>query len=222
MFGDVFTSFVLGLLTPLTAVCVLPLYPAFISFLANRISTKSSKVQPVILSLILALGIIVAMFLFGLIFTTFLEFSLTSVIGIISPIAFLFLLVISLFLIFDWDYQKYLPKFVAPKSQNPYLDVFLYGLFLVPIIIPCNPLFIAALFTKSLLVTNFLYNILNFIAFAVGLSFPLILLSLISVPFSQKIIRFLGKYQRKINLVSGIIILIVSLYYLIFVFNPFL
>jgi len=222
MLSDIFTSFVLGLLTPLTAVCVLPLYPTFISFLASRISKKSSKIQPLILSLVLSLGIIVAMFLFGLIFTTFLEFSLTSVIGIISPIAFLFLLVISLFLIFDLDYQKYLPKFVAPKSENPYLDVFLYGLFLVPIIIPCNPLFIAALFTKSLLITNFIANILNFLAFAIGLSFPLILLSLISVPFSQKIIFTMSKYQRKINLVSGIIILVISLYYLLFVCNPFL
>ena len=220
MIGDYFTSFVLGLLTPLTAVCVLPLYPVFISFLANKISDKSSKLQPLILSLILALGIIVAMFLFGLIFTTFLEFSLTNVIGIISPIAFFILLLISLVLIFDLDYLKYLPKFAAPKTENPYLDVFLYGLFLVPVIIPCNPLFIAALFTKSVLVTNFLANILNFLAFAIGLSFPLILLSLLSVPFSQKIITTMGKYQRKINLVSGIIILVISLYYLLFVFNP--
>ena len=40
--SNVFTSFFLGLLTPLTAVCVLPLYPAFITYLSNQVNKKGS------------------------------------------------------------------------------------------------------------------------------------------------------------------------------------
>ena len=40
---DFWTAFLLGLATPLTAVCVLPLYPGFLSFLASQVSEKENK-----------------------------------------------------------------------------------------------------------------------------------------------------------------------------------
>jgi len=44
------SSFVLGLLTPLTAVCVLPLYPGFLSFLSGKLATEGgSQGRPVAL-----------------------------------------------------------------------------------------------------------------------------------------------------------------------------
>ena len=47
-FADFGSSFVLGLLTPLTAVCVLPLYPGFLSYLASHIGVEGeeSKYRP--------------------------------------------------------------------------------------------------------------------------------------------------------------------------------
>jgi cytochrome c biogenesis protein CcdA len=38
--GGLLASFFLGLLTPLTAVCVLPLYPAFLAYLTNQFSSE--------------------------------------------------------------------------------------------------------------------------------------------------------------------------------------
>jgi cytochrome c-type biogenesis protein len=44
LFVNLGTSFFLGLITPLTAVCVLPLYPGFITYLANQLSPdKTTK-----------------------------------------------------------------------------------------------------------------------------------------------------------------------------------
>jgi len=219
---DFVTAFVLGLLTPLTAVCVLPLYPGFLSYLANKlVGNEQNKKLLILFGLIVTSGVIVFMFLLGLIFTTFLQLSLTKIIGIISPIAFGILIIISILLIFDIDIGRFLPRVRTPAAKNPLFNAFVFGFFFGAIVIPCNPLFIAALFARSLTTMGFLTNILNFLAFGIGIGTPLLVFSIISSAASKSIISFLVKHKRKINLVSGIFMLIVSLYYLIFVFRIF-
>jgi cytochrome c-type biogenesis protein len=214
------TSFILGLLTPLTAVCVLPLYPGFIAYLAGQLKEKTKiKNLPLLLGLLVSAGVISFMFLIGLVFTTLLEVSLTGVIGIISPIAFIVLGLFSILLIFNIDIGTLLPQIQAPTSKNPLLSSFIFGFFFGAIVIPCNPLFIAALFTKALTIMDFFSNMLSFLFFGLGLSAPLIVLSLISSAKSRSIISFLGRHKKVINVGSGIIMLAVSLYYLIFVFR---
>ena len=77
-------SFLLGLLTPLMAICVLPLFPAFLAFLTNQTGLKG-RYAPALFGVIVAIGVITFMFLFGLVFSYFLEISLSAVIGIITP-----------------------------------------------------------------------------------------------------------------------------------------
>ena len=91
LLANIVTSFILGLLTPLTAVCVLPLYPGFLAFLSNKFSGKESRRTFFLFGLTILSGIIIFMILLGLIFTTVLQKSLTNVIGIVSPIAFVIL-----------------------------------------------------------------------------------------------------------------------------------
>jgi cytochrome c-type biogenesis protein len=219
LFSEIFTSFVLGLLTPIGAVCVLPLYPGFLAYLANKLSPKTEKKTFIYLGSLVVLGVITFMLLLGLVFTTFLQVSLTNVVGIVSPIAFFILAVISLLLIFDVDVGRFLPQIQSPSVKNPLLSAFAYGFFFGAIVIPCNPSFIAILFTRSLLMSNFFVNIMNFLFFGFGIGFPLLLLSLVSASRGQQLIDFLTKYKRKINLIAGIIMLSISIYYLVFVFR---
>jgi len=220
-FADFFSSFVLGLLTPLTAVCVLPLYPGFLAYLANKLGEKAEKKLLFFFGLVVVLGVMVFMFLLGLIFTTILESSLTSVIGIISPIAFGILGIISLLLIFNYDLGKFFPQVHAPVLKNPLFSAFVFGFFFGAIVIPCNPLFIAALFTKAISSMGFLENMANFLAFGVGIGFPLLVFAAMSYAWSTAIINFVVGQKRKINLIAGLIMLVISVYYLIFVFRVF-
>ncbi len=219
---DIATSFILGLLTPLTAVCVLPLYPGFLAFLSNKFSGTESKKTFFLFGLTILIGIIVFMILLGLIFTTILQKSLTSIIGIVSPIAFAILGIISLALIFDTDFSRFVPKTnVQTGNKNPIKNAFIFGFFFGAIVIPCNPAFIAAFFARALLFENFISSMSNFLAFGIGLGTPLLILSLISGQWSEKIIGFLTKNKRAINLISGLIMLGISIYYLVFVFGIF-
>lgn len=215
-------AFVLGLLTPLGAVCVLPLYPGFLVYLSNQLSTRmGGKRTIVLLGLIITGGVILFMLLLGLIFTTVLEVSLTNVIGVVSPIAFGILFVISLLLIFNVDVGRFLPRVHSPITRNPWLSAVTFGFFFGAIVVPCNPLFIAVLFTRTASVTGFLENILRFLAFGFGIGFPLLAFAIISTTATDAIINFLTRYKRIINLIAGLIMLGISAYYLVFVFKIF-
>jgi cytochrome c-type biogenesis protein len=157
--------------------------------------------------------------------------SLTNIIEIASPIAFGILLIISLLLITigilslafnkDIDVTRFLPRGRAPLVRNPWVSAFLYGLFFGAIVVPCNPAFIAVLFTTTAISTDFALNIVRFVFFGLGIGFPLIVIAAISSAATDTIINFLTRRFVKeiIYLIAGIIMLGISLYYLIVVFK---
>ena len=162
LLSDLGEAFVLGLLTPLGAVCVLPLYPGFLVYLSNQLGGEEAGRKTIlIVGLIITSGVVLFMVSLGLVFTTILQVSLTNVIGIASPIAFGILMVISLLLIFNVDVGRFLPKAHVGIKRNPWVSALLYGFFFGAIVVPCNPLFIAALFTRTISTVSFLENIFH-------------------------------------------------------------
>jgi len=220
--ADLAESFVLGVLTPLGAVCVLPLYPAFLAYLSNRLSGESTQRKNIAqIGLSVTLGVLSFMFLIGLVFTTILQVSLTRVIGIVSPIAFGILVILSVLLLLNIDIGRLLPRPKVPTGKTPWASAFLYGFFFGAIVIPCNPLFIAVFFTRSVSVLEFGVNLLRFLAFGLGLAAPLLVLAMISTAASGTVIHFLTKHRSIINRSAGVIMLGIALYYLIDVFAIF-
>ena len=229
-------SFLAGLFAPLGAVCVLPLYPGFLAYLAGKLSKndnldadetkdtalpQDNKKKIILFGLVVTSGVIISMLIIGLIVSTILKASLTKAISIVSPIAFGLLAVISLLLIFNFDIGRFMPKLHAPVLKNPYFSALVFGLFFGAIVLPCNPASLAILFAVSTSVTSFITNFFNFLFFGIGMALPLLVLAIVSATKSKQVIGFLTKYKRGINLIAGLIMLGVSLYYLIFVFKIF-
>lgn len=218
-------AFLAGLFAPLGAVCILPLYPGFLAYLAGQLSKKDNKFnikkRIILLGLIVTFGVIFSMLIVGIIVSTILKASLTKAISIVSPIAFVILAVISILLIFNMDIGRFMPKLHAPVLKNPLLSAFIFGLFFGAIVLPCNPASLAILFAVSTSVTSFITNFVSFLLFGIGMALPLLILTLLSAAKSKIIIDLLTKYRKGINAVSGIIMLLISLYYLIFVFKIF-
>jgi cytochrome c-type biogenesis protein len=219
--NDIATSFVLGLLTPLAAACVLPLYPAFLSYVASQLSSDARRVLP-LLGVVVTAGVILFMLLFGIVFTLIFKKALTSVIQVISPIAFAILLIVSVLLILNVPFSKIIPKAGLPAAKSPLRTAFAFGFFFGAIVIPCNPAFIIALLTQATVSTGgFLTGIMSFVAFGAGIGAPLLLFSLLSAARSSAVINAIASRQRAINLVTGIFLFLVSLYYLLVVFAIF-
>lgn len=220
--SELLTSFVLGLLTPLTALCILPLYPGFVAYLANRVHPNAPRQTMAILGALIVFGVLLFMVSLGLVFTTLLQQSLTQVVSIVSPIAFFLLAGIGLFLIFGADFSRFI-SFSIPQVKNPYLESLVYGFFFGAIIIPCNPGFIAAFFSTQLATgaASFAGNILHVIVFGLGIGTPLLVLATVSSAVYTPIISFLIRHKRAVNVFSGILLIGISVYYLFFVFRIF-
>ncbi|RMD65992.1 cytochrome C biogenesis protein [Candidatus Pacearchaeota archaeon] len=226
MISQYLNSFVLGLLTPLGAVCVLPLYPAFLSFLANRLTpqtqkSRNSRTTYALLGMMVSLGSVMFMLLLGLIFSALLQVSLTSVTQIVSPIAFSILGIVSLAMIFDFKLPSLSRRLRLPRTRSALADAFFYGFFFGAIVLPCNPGFIALFLARVSLLTNPLASLTHFFLFGVGIGFPLVAFSTLSSTYSTQIISFLSRYRRQVNFIAGLAMLAISLYYLIFVFRVF-
>ncbi len=209
-------SYLAGLFAPLGAVCILPLYPGFLSYLASQEGGEDNAVK---FGWIVTSGVITSMFLVGLIFSYFLESSLTNVIGIVSPIAFFVLLVVGIFLIFDFDFGGLIPGYNINIRGNPVKTSFIFGLFFGAVVLPCNPASLVVLFAVSASTVGFLLNLVNFVLFGIGMATPLLIFAYVSKASSGSVIGYLSEHKRMINLVGGLIMFGISLYYLLFVFR---
>jgi cytochrome c-type biogenesis protein len=219
VFGELSTSFLLGLATPLTALCVIPLYPSFISYLSKQLDGDTDQKTYLFFGLLVVAGVISFMLALGLIFSTLLQASLTSVIEIVSPVAFAILGLMGIAMMLDLDFQSYLPSKSTPEFENPLVNAYGFGFFFGAIIIPCNPAFIATFFARAFLFETPVTSFLNFMSFGLGIGFPLLAFSVISQSRSQEVIKTLQKHSSIIHRGSGLIMVVISLYYLIKVFN---
>ena len=218
------STLLFGVLTPLTAVCVIPLYPGFISFLSGKLNAEDERRgRPVALGALVMGGVVAFMLALGLVFTTIIGMSLTRVVKVILPIAFGILAVIGILLILNIDAGRFFKQARVPASKSPQLSAFLYGFFFGAIIIPCNPGIIAAFFTKAFATStaDYMLNMLHFLLFAVGIGVPLLVIAVVSGSVSKSILRFLVANKSTINRVTGVIMLGVSVYYIFFVFRIF-
>ena len=219
MSSDFLLAYTLGLLTPLTALCVLPLYPGFLVFLSSRVQTGAKRLW--VFGLLATAGVTVFMLVLGVVFTLVFEISLSRVTHIISPIAFGILAVISLLLLADFDFSRIFRSVQTPTAQNAYVQAFLFGLFFGAIVLPCNPGFLAALLAQATTVSDAFVRVAQFLLFGLGIGTPLIALTLLPQTTSKRFVSFLARHKTAVNRVAGALMLAISLYYLVIVFRVF-
>jgi cytochrome c-type biogenesis protein len=219
MFPDWCVAFTAGLLAPLGAVCVLPLYPGYISFLSGQAGAAEGLRARVILGLIAGGGILVSMLAFGLIVVSLLALPISGALGIISPAAYIVLLVIGLLLISGRSPEIPLPSLRIPAEKGPFLAAFLFGLFFGILILPCNAAPVAILLVLSTSALGFLSSLASFILFGAGMAVPLVAISAVSAWRGNQITDVLVNHRRTINLLTGTLMVAVSVYYLFGVFR---
>jgi len=212
--------FSLGVATPLTAACVIPLYPAFIAYLANASEDGGSDRSILLLGLLVVAGVISFMLSVGVVYTFILEETLTNAVERFSPVAFGLLTLIGLVMMIDPKGFSRLPTVEPPHSRYPTASAFGYGFFFGAIVIPCNPGIIALFFARTpILFDTHLESMLGFLSFGLGIGAPLLGLAIVSEPFGKRITRTLAQYSDPINRAVGAILVGVSVYYLNYVFG---
>jgi cytochrome c-type biogenesis protein len=216
LLADVVESFALGVATPLTAACALPLYPGFVAYLASK---SEDGISPALLGGSVVGGVLAFMLGVGLLFATVLQSSLTGVVETVSPLAFVVLAVISVGLLLDVSLFERFPSIEPPGNRRPVVAAFAYGAFFGAIVIPCNPGFFAYYFARALLFDSPAASVLNAGAFGLGIGAPLLGLAVVSEARGRRFTRAIARHRTPINRISGAIMLAVSLYYLLVVFD---
>lgn len=217
--------FLIGLATPLTAACVLPLYPSFVAYLAATGGPDGSVrgPPPAVLGVLVVAGVVSFLAVVGLVWTVLLGTSVTGAVDRLSPIAFGVLAVVGAVLVVAPHGFARLPSVEPPHSRYPTLSAFGYGFFFGAIVIPCNPGLIALFFSRTTVAfpafDSQLEVLLAFLAFGLGIGAPLLAFAVLSQSYSRRVTRALAHYSRPINRAVGVVLLAVSLYYLLVVFQ---
>jgi cytochrome c-type biogenesis protein len=210
-------SFLAGLYTPLGSVCVLPLYPGFLAFLAGHVHDRPHA-STLPFGIAVTCGVMGGMLIIGLLFIYILQLSAGGVISVIGPIVYTALVLISIAMILGLDISRIFPAVSTPRGKNPYFTAFLFGAFFGLVALPCNPGSIVMLFALSASTADFTANFINFIFFGIGMAIPLLALSLLSMERNRSIIGFFTRHHLTINRIAGVLMLAIALYYLVFVF----
>lgn len=212
--------YVLGVLTPLTAVCVVPLYPGFIAFLAST-GDGGRRRPAAFLGLLVVAGVVSFMAAIGVLYSLVLGSAVNDAVQTLSPIAFWLLAVVGLVMFVNPALFGRLPTTEPPQSKYPGVSAFSYGFFFGAIVVPCNPGLIAAFFTTTpILYDTQLENMLGFVSFGVGMGTPLLAFALVSDSLGQRLTRWLAAHNTLVYRATGTILLAVSAYYLAFVIPP--
>jgi len=224
--------FLLGLATPLTAACVVPLYPGFVAYLSSQSTAADDATatgttddgdghSPLVLGVLVTVGVLAFMLSLGLVFATLLQTSLDGVIGVVSPVAFGLLALLSLALIADLDVLSRASTVEPPQTSHPALTALLYGFFFGAIVVPCNPGVLAFALARQFLVTAPVEKLLVFFSFGLGIGTPLLCLAVVSEAAGRRLTRALARHRRAINAGTGLVMLVVAVYYLLWVFDVF-
>lgn len=212
-------SYLAGIYTPLGAVCVLPLYPGYLAYLASA-NREGRMNSPLYLGLVVSAGAIGSMFLFGLLFVTILNTPLSTAIRLISPIIYILLALLGAGMILGLDPGRLFPAIQFKTAKSEHAAALLYGGFFGLVALPCNPAGLLMIFAISATIPEAIISLVHFLIFGIGMATPLLLLSALSEERVSGILRVLTTYQAGIRRGAGIIILSVALYYLIHMLFP--
>jgi cytochrome c-type biogenesis protein len=204
--NQLLSTFILGNGAILTNVCLLPLYPGLIAFLAGNASSgkrTTGWLGVLVLAGILSMMTLVALLLY------LLEQSFSSLLPWLLPLIYGIVFLLGALMLFGHNPFNHLRTMQAPIFKNPYASAFMYGLFLGPMTLPCTGPIILSAFLLSLLFVN---QILYFLAFGIGFGWPLVALPLVAAPFQRRSTKWLTQNYKLFTRISGTLLVGIGVY----------
>ena len=191
MFSQFFEGFLIGNGAILTNVCVLPLYPGLIAFLAGNANNERTKSATKWLGLIVFLGVLTLMIAVGLIFYL-LNQAVEGVLPVLLHIIYGIVNVLGIMMLLGWNPFARLSVSQAPVLSNPYASAYVYGLLLGPMTLPCfGPLLTVTALLAFTGGGTAVSSVLYFLGFALGFGWPLVLMPFLAAPFQRRFTKWM-------------------------------
>jgi len=197
-------AFILGNGAILTNVCMLPLYPSMVAYLAADTRAGGSGeatggrrlvLARASLGVLVLAGILVMMTAVGLALYL-LSQSFGAVLPWLLPLVYGSVIVLGILLLLGKNPFARLAAANAPVFRNPYLTAFSYGLLLGPMTLPCaGPLIVSAFVLGAGSIGSLADGLAYSLAFGFGFGWPLVLLPLLAAPLQRHLTGWLvGRY----------------------------
>jgi cytochrome c-type biogenesis protein len=190
--------------------CLLPLYPAFLAYLtgASGADSDTGKARRVsgLMGLAVLAGLISSMLAIGLIVVA-ISAPISSLLGFAIPIVDGLLIMLGVMLLAGINPFLKVPSIRVPGASGPLSQAYLYGVFLGPIALPCAGPFLIATLAISVGAAETVGTMATFAVFALGFGLPLVLLSVLARARQDGVVRFLARHHRKIEIVSGVLLI---------------
>lgn len=208
--NELLQAFVLGNTAILTNVCVLPLYPGLIAFLAGTAGNRRSRQASYFLGLFVLAGVLSLMIVIGWLLFAFQQ-SFGDILPYLLPIIYGLVIVMGLLMLTGRNPFARLGTVRTPVLRNPYAAAFVYGLFLGPMTLPCaGPLIVSAFLLGAGSAAGLANSLAYFLAFGLGFGWPLILLPLIAVPLQRRFTGWATGNYKLLTRLSGVLLLAIG------------
>lgn len=206
--GELVTAFGLGNTAILNNVCLLPLYPGLLAFLAgNAGPQQQNRARMGLLGSIVLLGVLTMMIVVALLLHL-LNAATEDVLPILLPTIYGVVILLGVLMILGFNPWARFQSVRAPMLSNPYVTAFSYGLLLGPMTLPCiAPLIITAFALGANDAGELLDGILYFLAFGLGFGWPLVVLPLVAVQSQRRFIGWMTNNHGLLTRVSGVLLI---------------
>jgi cytochrome c-type biogenesis protein len=203
-------AFLLGNAAILGNVCVLPLYPGLIAFLAGNMQHGRVRQGGVLLGASVLAGVLVTMIALGFVLFA-LGQSFSRILPWLLPVIYGVVIAFGIAMILGRNPFARLSTAQAPVLSNPYAASFLYGGLLAPMTLPCTgPVIIGAFVLGVGSAAALGESLLYFLAFGLGFGWPLLVLPLVAVPLQRGITRWLAGNAQALGRLAGALLLAIA------------
>ena len=211
--ATIITAFVLGILSAFSP-CVLPLLPLFIAYALKQ--REQQLLWRILSALAIVAGIMVSMLIVGLLLSMIGELA-STLLEALSIIVGIILIVLGLVIIVKPKFMYKLASSSGIKiTRTGILGAFEYGLLFGPLILPCSLPIVLAVFLTSFTVAQSIGRLLIFIIYGIGMGIPITLIVLLTSELRKAVISKYVKVSRKIDYISGAILIIFGIYLAVF------
>lgn len=211
-FNEIFTQFSLGNAAILNNVCLLPLYPGLIAFLAGNTQNERSQKATRWLGLLVLAGVLTMMMLVGM-FLYLLRTAFPEILPIVLPLVYGIIILLGLLMLSGRNPFAKLATVQAPVLSNPYATAYVYGLLLGPMTLTCTgPIITTAFIVGAGDAGSLSIQLLYFIAFGIGFGWPLVILPFFAMPLQRKFTSFLTQNHLLLTRISGVMLIAIGVY----------
>jgi len=205
-------AFLLGNASILTNVCLLPLYPGLLAFLAGTGSAAERTRGRAWLGLVVLAGVLSTMVVLGLALYA-LGKGFEAVLPWLLPAVYIAVIGLGLAMLAGRNPFAGLVTGSLPTIEHPMAAAFVYGALIAPVTLPCTgPVLISFLLVGSATGESLGQTILTFVAFGLGFGWPLVVLGLVASPVQRQFTGWLVAHHQLITRAAGVLLVVIGVW----------